>query len=973
MKTTKIEILTRKIRREMQSVLEALPTVLAHRLSAPARLLAVSAVLSLALAPTGSAWAAPGSLDTSYSGDGIAVAPAHRLKRQEGRGLTHMSEVGGLLVVGHNNEDERLGFATFENGSGVNAFTGDFGANGLGVLASHCPSHWSDAVMHQTSGFIGLPEYFVAGSNAGFGDMGCSGRPFFTVAHLTIDGKDDLVAEFTHRIEGEHAEAFGIARRSDGDLVAVGWRHTQDTFSGPIPAKVVLVRLNEDLTPESSFGGGNGIRTLSISSGNSAGYDVALQNDGKIVVVGATGLTTLADWPYTGTSAFVARFLPTGVLDSSFGTGGVITWTPNSAEEVVASGVAIAEDGDIVIAGKYRTPVQCSGSPLPFCVGGWSGYVRRLSPDGTLDSSFATGGETRTTGIFEDVAIDSVGNIIAVGSGGALALTDWHAKVVRYTESGLKDLTFGGGDGIATFEEPNGFNAIRPTSVVLENGGQKISVGGTLRKPDPAGNRMFSARLMGGGCFDGLIDPELGETDTDGDGIEDSCDNCIDECNPDQVDSDDNCPAMGDPGFGSCGDACDACPGFDQENQTPAEAQACNGAEYNVANLDCCFETDSDAMSTDPICTGGGDAILKVGGGSGGGPGDTPGGAGIKVPANCAGATFGITSETKSQKQFWAASGPGTWVGAYDFTPDGGNFALCNPKPVVFIEWVDADDATKKIGNGVKGVNANDVSPYQFGIFENSIAAHWADKNGNGQQITDKCGNLACGTIGADGFPTNWNGGTRSDDPTLKACCHKPTNRFFFEVEHFSAYGMIAVEEEEEECEGTNHSSQLKVVKLHKEGAQKVIFKSRLILEDADGFFMKPGAYFEIQDQNGDTLWEHDASDPALESWEFWKSNRSTTAKLIIKNADGGKLKVLVKRKRKGDPNEVEVKIIATRLDLPVGITDLPLTLKMDAKKRFGSDASDVHEYGCSKTDFSPEAGGICASNSSATMIMCRD
>jgi hypothetical protein len=376
-------------------------------------------------------------------------------------------------------------------------------------------------------------------------------------------------------------------------------------------------------------------------------------------------------------------------------------------------------------------------------------------------------------------------------------------------------------------------------------------------------------------------------------------------------------------------------------------------------------------MSADPICTGGGDAILEVGGGSGGGPGDSPGGAGIKVPADCSNDTFGITSETKSQKQFWASSGPGTWVGAYDFTPDGGNFALCAPKPVVYIEWVDADDATKKIGNGVKGVNANDVSPYQFGIFENSIAVHWADKNGSGQQITDKCLKLACGAIGADGFPTDWNGGTQLSDPTLKACCDKPTNRFFFEVEHFSAYGLIAVEEDV--CEGTTHSSQLRIVKLHKEGDQKVIFKSRLILEDADGFFMKPGARFEIQDRNGDTLWEHDASDPALESWEFWKSNFSTTAKLLAENADSGRVRILVKRKNKSDPNEVEVKIIATRADLPVDITDLPLTLKMDARRRFGFDATEVHEYGCSKTDFSREAGGICAMNRSARVLRCRD
>lgn len=928
---------------------------------------AVGVILGFATA----AIAAPGQLDTSYSSDGIAIAPAVPsgilVQNQDGRGIAAQSDSGqGMIVFGVNGSTDPLAWSTNGDGSAGN-FQGTIAdSDGLGILSGEiCPSHWSDGLLHpETTG--GFNTWIAAGNRATFGDLGCSGFSNFTVSRL--DHLGSVVSEFRSYIEGQEAEAFAVGLRDDGDVIAVG-----RTFG--TPNRLVTVRLNSDMTVDSSFGGGDGVATFAIGSGNAAGYNVAFigasrspEDSGDFYVVGASELSG-AEWPNTGDNAFVAKFLAGGGLDTSFGSGGIVTISGAAlgATEIAASGVAIADDGDVIVVGRLSSPVDCSNI---FCTGGWSGFIERYDATGQLDTDFGGGdGRVESGTQFFDVAIDAAGKIIAVGSVGGGLLYQTAAKVARYESDGSLDPEFGSGGG-TNFTVP-GFTTKTIKSVELFDEGRYIAVGGTAYGSGTDDDRIFSARLLGGGCFDGFIDAGLGETDLDSDGIEDSCDNCADICNPDQTDTDGSCPSnVSDPDYAQCGDACDACPGFAQELQTPAEIAACNAAEYNASVIECCFESDSDAISTDPICTGGGDVTLQVGGGSGGGPGDAPGGAGIKVPANCAGDTFSITAETKAQKQFWASAGQGTWVGAYDFGPDGANFSSCNPKPIVYIEWVDADETTKKIGNGVAGINANDVSPYQYGIFENSIAAHWADKNGNGVQITTKCGSSPCGAIGVDGFPSDWNGGARIDKPALKACCDKPTNRYFFEADHFSSYAMIA---KEEACAGVTTGTQAKVVKLHKPGQQKVIFKGRMELEaefDPNNDSFSPsttGAAAELQSADGTTLWQTDApaGEYSKESRVGWKVNKAGTVFTYMdKSTPGQSIKLQLKRKGGSEPRRVDAKLIVNGIDLAISGDELPLQVRIDAE--VGQDQR------CAISDFS-QTGAYCVVNSKATVLKCRD
>src|SRR5215813_13287658 len=100
-----------------------------------------------------------------------------------------------------------------------------------------------------------------------------------------------------------------------------------------------------------SFGNG-GIVVTSFSG--QYNYDspraVRVQPDGKIVVCG-----WILDSDENGVSFFLARYHPTGELDSSFGTNGKILG-PNYSGELVGNDIALQPDGKIIAVGPVFFP-----------------------------------------------------------------------------------------------------------------------------------------------------------------------------------------------------------------------------------------------------------------------------------------------------------------------------------------------------------------------------------------------------------------------------------------------------------------------------------------------------------------------------------------------------------------------------------------------------------------------------------------
>ena len=107
---------------------------------------------------------------------------------------------------------------------------------------------------------------------------------------------------------------------------------------------------------------------------------MAVQLDGKIVVVGSTYEAGAASYDFG-----LARYNSDGSLDSSFGTGGIVTTDYNSSEDWAYS-VAVDPTGRIVVVG-YTS--QGSAVSDDFA-------LARYNSDGSLDTAFGTNGWVTT-------------------------------------------------------------------------------------------------------------------------------------------------------------------------------------------------------------------------------------------------------------------------------------------------------------------------------------------------------------------------------------------------------------------------------------------------------------------------------------------------------------------------------------------------------------------------------------------------
>ena len=302
----------------------------------------------------------------------------------------------------------------------------------------------ASAVAVQTDGKIVL---------AGTVYNGATGTYDFGLARFNPNGSPDLsfggAGVVATDFSGRDDSGYGVAIQSDGKLVVAG--ESSDPATGN--SDFALARYNADGTPDTGFGGAGTGQVLTDLGVYDSWRGVALQADGKIVVAGqhkpnpdasdiavgrylqggsldpsfnATGivLTDIGMWEigwdlalqqddkavvvgsswgpnFNPVRGVLARYLADGTLDSSFGTAGrVLTNLGNGGFDY---GVAVAlrradgsEDGRIVIAGQFG--------------------VARFNADGGLDSGFSDDGimdDSSNTGAA--VAIRGDGRILVAG------------------------------------------------------------------------------------------------------------------------------------------------------------------------------------------------------------------------------------------------------------------------------------------------------------------------------------------------------------------------------------------------------------------------------------------------------------------------------------------------------------------------------------------------------------------------------
>lgn len=192
--------------------------------------------------------------------------------------------------------------------------------------------------------------------------------------------------------------AADVAIQPNRRIVIVG----QADFDGVGDTDFAIARLLPDGALDTSFDV-DGKTTVFFDLGGvkqDQAFAVALQSDGKIVVAGRA---MTADGTF---DPALARLLPGGGLDATFGTGGKTTVNLSSGLFDAANAVAVRGDGTILIAGRKDD----------------RGFVARLLSTGAIDPSFATLGVVDISvgpadfATIEDFAVQSDGKILLVGT-----------------------------------------------------------------------------------------------------------------------------------------------------------------------------------------------------------------------------------------------------------------------------------------------------------------------------------------------------------------------------------------------------------------------------------------------------------------------------------------------------------------------------------------------------------------------------
>lgn len=376
------------------------------------------------------------------------------------------------------------------------SLSSSFGVNGL--LTDPSRQAFEKAITSQ-------PDKKILTGSQGF----YQGYQTFLTDRLLPDGAKDplfgtggtayVLFTDTNGISTISSEINAIALLPDGKIIAAG--HADGSGK-----HIALARLLPNGSSDISFGkNGTSLTGFGIDEILNG---IAVQPDGKLVICGMA----TPDFTPGNNRFFVARYLPGGSVDSSFGTGGIVV----SSYTGSANAVAIQPDGSI-IAGGYSTEPD-----------GISFHIERYGADGSYDKSYGINGivNSRINGGFlnfiNDIALQADGRLLAAGrtnGGGMQAFT-----ITRYNSNGSPDNSFGTG-GVVTTTFPGVAGEAR--KVLLTAKGDHILATGTY-----SGNR-GSDFMVASYTLSGTADTAFGNngvviTDFGGDDMNSSATLCSD-------------------------------------------------------------------------------------------------------------------------------------------------------------------------------------------------------------------------------------------------------------------------------------------------------------------------------------------------------------------------------------------------------------------------------------------------------------
>jgi len=248
--------------------------------------------------------------------------------------------------------------------------------------------------------------------------------------------------------------ASALVLQSDGKLVAAG-----DAWKDTVDADFAVVRYNANGSLDTAFGTGGKV-TTSFGSEEDDAYALVVQPDGKLVAAGV--VFNGVRWDFA-----LARYNTNGSLDTTFGTSGKVV-TAIGTDGTGASALVLQPDGKLVAAGTTTS----DGSTYDFT-------VVRYNTNGSLDTTFGTGGEVTTPIGTGDNGVSALvrqsdGKLVAAGYASVSGTYD--LALVRYNTDGSLDSTFGTGGKVTT---PVGSAGDYVNALVFQSDGKLVAAGNT--------------------------------------------------------------------------------------------------------------------------------------------------------------------------------------------------------------------------------------------------------------------------------------------------------------------------------------------------------------------------------------------------------------------------------------------------------------------------------------------------------------
>lgn len=350
-----------------------------------------------------------GSLDYSFSGDGKQTTA---IGNGADAGLSLALQTDGKIVVAGTSNDDFAIVRYNIDGSLDNSFSGD-GKQTTGVGSSY---DQGKAVAIQSDGKILV---------AGFSSIGTVND--FSIVRYNIDGSLDN----TFSGDGKQTTDFGngedygyaLAIQDNGKILVAGYSSTGTNYV------FAIVRYNLDGSLDNSFSG-DGKQITAIGS-NSFDYttSIAIQDDGKLLVVGYSNDGSNNDFA-------LVRYNTDGSLDNTFSSDGIQSTSIGISAS--AYSVKIQADGKILVAG-----FSDNGANTDFTLVRYDTY-------GNLDNSFSADGiQTTAIGIGSgdegySLDIQSDGKIIVAGT------SNFDFAIARYHSI----------DGTVSYEEKTNIDPI---------------------------------------------------------------------------------------------------------------------------------------------------------------------------------------------------------------------------------------------------------------------------------------------------------------------------------------------------------------------------------------------------------------------------------------------------------------------------------------------------------------------------------